>query len=119
MVLPVDCVTVEEAARILGCTPSTVGRHVLAGRLTSHRRRYQHRALSRAEVEHLAAVLYDGRSSGDPESYWVTGQRAADVLGVSRARLGQLTRADRLPFVQRPNGRRLYRRAQIEVMSRR
>lgn len=117
--LPVDPVTVDEAARILRCTPSTVERHIAAGRLPRHRKRYKHKALSRAEVETLAAELYDWRPTGDPGSYWVTGQGAADVLGVSRAWLGQLARADRVPYIQVPNGRRLYRRRQLEVMSRR
>lgn len=118
---PLDPVTLAEAARILGCTPSTVERHIAAGRLERHRRRYKHAALSRTEVEALALELYRW-GSGQPDnpwSYFVTGQRAADVLGVSRARLGQLALADRIPYVQHPSGRRLYRRGQLEVMSRR
>jgi predicted site-specific integrase-resolvase len=119
MLQPVDPVTLEEAGRILGCTPTTVERHIRAGRLTRHGERYQRRALSRAEVEALAVELYRWTRNEPPNpwSYFVTGKRAADVLGVSRARLGQLAHADRIPYVQHPSGRRLYRQAQLEVMS--
>jgi hypothetical protein len=46
------------------------------------RRRYKHGRLSRADVETLAAAVYDWRGHVHiPESYWLTGQRAADVYG--------------------------------------
>jgi excisionase family DNA binding protein len=102
---PVDPVTLAEAAAVLGCSVSSVRRHVAAGRLRPGRRRYKHRALSRADVEALAAAVYDWRRHvDDPDSYWLTGQRAADVYGVNRARLSELSRADRLPFVVHRDG---------------
>jgi predicted site-specific integrase-resolvase len=116
---PVDAVTLLEAAGILGCSVSSVRRHVAAGRLHSGRRRYKHRALSRADVEDLAVAVYDWRGHvHDPESYWLTGQQAADVYGVNRARLGELSRADRLPYVVHRDGVRLYRRHQLFVLAR-
>jgi hypothetical protein len=46
--------------------------------------------LSRADVEAPALRTYPYRKHiGDPGSYWVTGQRAADILGVNMARVRQ------------------------------
>lgn len=79
---PVGPVTLAEAARILGCSTSNGRRYVLASRLTSCGGRYEHRALSRADVESLAAKLYDWRRHADePDSYWLTSHQAADLLG--------------------------------------
>jgi excisionase family DNA binding protein len=114
---PVDAVTLAEAAEILGTSVSSVRRHVLAGRLRAGRRRYKHRSLSRADVEALAASVYDWRGHAHhPDSYWLTGQRAADLYGVNRARLSELSRADRLPYVVHRDGVRLYRRQQLVVL---
>jgi hypothetical protein len=116
---PVDPVTLLEAAEILGSSVSSVRRHVAAGRLHRGRRRYKHRALSRADVEALAAAVFEWRLHvHDPGSYWLMGQQAADLLDVNRARLSELSRADRLPFVVHRDGVRLYRRQQLEVASR-
>lgn len=115
---PVDPVTYSEAAHILGVTPSTVRRHVLAGRLTAHRKPYKHRTLSRAEVEGLAKQTYRYRRHiYDPESYWVTNERAAAILGVNRARLNQLAASDLIPFELHASGTPLYRRRQLEVVA--
>jgi excisionase family DNA binding protein len=113
-------VTYDEAAAILGVTTSTVTRLVQAGRLTRHRKRYKHAALSRLDVEALAAQTcswYRAAAANDSDSYWVTGQRAAGVLGVNRARLGQLADAGRLPFLAHRDGTRLFRRHQLEVIA--
>jgi hypothetical protein len=97
---PIDGVTLDEAASILGSSRSTVRRHVLAVRLTAGGF-YEHRTLSRAEVEALAAQLYNWRDARqDAESYWVTGRHAAGVLGISRSRLGQLADEDRVPYIR-------------------
>jgi excisionase family DNA binding protein len=95
---PVDDVTYAEAAQHLGATPSTVRRHVITGRLRSGERG-EHRALSRADVEALAPRLYRRRDHiADVDPYCVTGQRAADILGVNVARLNQLANKGFLPF---------------------
>ncbi len=63
---PVDPVTYAEAAHILGVDPSTVRRHVLAGRLAQHDYGL-HRMLSRADVEAKALLTYPHwRHKDDP-----------------------------------------------------
>lgn len=116
--LPVDPVTLEEAAAILGCTPSSVRRRVAEGRLSRRRKRYKHQALSRADVEALAAEVYPWRRHlGDPESYWLTSGDAAAVLGVNRQRVQQMSEADRVPFLLHHDEIKLYRRHQMEVLA--
>lgn len=74
--------------------------------------------LSRAEVEGLAAEVYPWRRHvHDRAGYWLTGERAAVVLGVNRARLGQLADRDLVPYVRHVDGTRLYRRAQLEAVA--
>src|SRR6187397_62269 len=98
---PVDAVTLDEAARILGCSRSTVRRLILGGRLISHGDRYQHRTRSRADVEALAAQVYPWlRHVHEPDTYWVVGNDAAAILGVTRARLTVLANLDRVPFMR-------------------
>lgn len=112
-----DPVTLRQAAHILGCTPATVRRHVLAGRLPTGEPQ-RHRTLSRADVEALALQVYDHRRHrDDPDSYWVTGQRAADILGVNIARLNQLVAKGFLPFEVHADGTRLYRREQLAIVA--
>lgn len=114
---PIDGITLAEAAYILGSSTSAVRRLILAGRL-SHGRRYEHRCISRSEVEALATELYDWRKHlQTPESYWLTGQRAAEVLGVNTARLKQLAARGFLPHETHHDGTRLYRREQLEVVA--
>jgi hypothetical protein len=97
-VRPVDPVTYAEAGHILGVTASSVRRRVLAGQLRTWRSRQKHRTLSRADVEALALRTYPYRAHiGDPGSYWVTGQRAADILGVNMARVRQLAHGALIP----------------------
>lgn len=84
MLRPADPVTYAEAAHILGVTPSTVRRHVLAGRL-GQAEPARHRMLSRSDVEKLALQTYRHRQyAGNEDSYWVTGRRAAEILGPHR-----------------------------------
>ena len=115
---PGDPIVLTEAADILGCSVDTVRRHVDAHRL--HEARLSERpVISRGEVETMAGVggLYPWRQHlHDSSSYWVTGARAAGVLGITTGRLNQLADAQRLPFVRHEDGTRLYRRAQLERM---
>lgn len=116
---PIDPVTFDEAARILGVARSTVQRMVLDCRLTSYGQANTHHRLSQGEVESLATRIYQWwEHVHDADSYWVTGAQAASVLGVSRQRVQQLAAADRLPFVGHETGTRLFRRSQLEVLAR-
>lgn len=109
--------TYAEAAHILGVTPSTVRRHVLAGRL-GQAEPVRHRMLSQADVEALALRSYRYRRKvRDDASYWVTDQRAANLLGVSVARLNQLARRGFVPFEVHADGTRLYRREQLRTVA--
>ncbi len=115
---PADPIVVKEAADILGCSLDTVRRHVDAHRLheSGHA---EHQLISRGEVETLAGVggLYPWRQHlHDSSSYWVTGARAARVLGITTGRLNQLAGSQKVPFVRHEDGTRLYRRAQLELM---
>jgi hypothetical protein len=82
------------------------------------RSRYQHRSLSRADVEALAVEVYPWRLHWHREdAYWVVGRPAAAILGVTSARLRQLGDEDRVPYVVHRDGTRLYRREQLEVVA--
>jgi excisionase family DNA binding protein len=62
-------------------------------------------------VEGLVSATYKWRLHvHDPQSYWLTGQDAADLLGITRAHLTQLADAGRLPYLRHGDGTRLYRR---------
>jgi hypothetical protein len=112
-----DQVSLGEAAQILGCSVSTVRRLVITAR-TRHGGRARDGALVRANVEALATEVYSWRLHlDDADPYWLTGQRAADVLHVSRARLSQLASDKRVPFVRHQDGTRLYRRDQLEMIA--
>ena len=117
MMRPLDPVTYAEAAHILGVTSSTVRRHILRGELPARRRPGKHRTLSRADVEAYAVSTYRYRLHiDDADSYWVTGMRAAAILGVGRQRLNQLAAAGLVPFKVHADGTRLYRRRQLKVV---
>ena len=51
------------------------------------------------------------------QSEWIKGIEAADILGISKTRVGQLALKDLLPW-ELSGRRRRYRRSQIEVISR-
>lgn len=114
MAAPVDRVDVAEAARILSCPQEQVA--VLLGTygLTDTS------SLSRVDVEAVALSRWRRRHALGPDSYWVTRPQACEILGVNRARVGQLVAAGLIPFERaRTPGRQLvFRRAQLEVVAR-
>ena len=66
------------------------------------------------EGDHLAAKVYNWRRhADDPHAYWMGSREAADLLGVSRQRLGQLGDRGLVPYVRHRDGVRLYRREQL------
>lgn len=90
---------------------------VLAGRLPIGDRN-KHRMISRSAVEALALRTYQHRRHmGNELSYWVTSQRAAEILGVTVARLHQLIAKGFVPYEVQTDGTRLYRREQLEVVA--
>ena len=114
-----DPVSISQAAWILGCSRSTVQRMMNDGRLPAGDP-YSRGRLSKADVEKVSSMVYPWRRYlRDPWSYWVTGQDAADLLGIDVSRLDQLTSAGRVPCVNHRDGTRLYRRSQLTVMARR
>lgn len=110
---PVDGITLDEAAWIVGCSRRTLVRHIDAGRLPAADQHVKRR-VSRADAETLALQL---RSSLVPfhseASYWVGATAAARILGVNVSRLNQLVAAGRVPFELHADGRRVYRREQL------
>ena len=100
-----DWITRREAAEILGVSENTLDRLFRQGSLGRADR--PTRRISRAEVEALAVESRE----------WINARQAAEILGVVKSRVGQLADAGLLPFEIGPNGRRRYRRTQIEVVA--
>lgn len=95
---PVDGITLDEAARIVGCSRRTLCRHLDAGRLPAGPK-HERRRVSLADAEALALHLPISRLAFDPEtSYWVGATQAARLLGVNVSRLNQLVAAGRVPL---------------------
>ena len=116
-VRPVDGITLDEAARIVGCSTRTLVRHIEAGRLPAGPKNEQ-RKVSRADAEALALRLPSSRLAFDSDSsYWVGATNAAKLLGVNVSRLNQLVAAGRVPFEVHADGRRLYRRDQLRTVA--
>ncbi len=110
---PVDGVSLDEAAHIVGCSRRTLVRHIEAGRLPAGPAN-QPRRVSRADAEMLALRSRSSRVGFDEESsYWVGATAAAELVGVGVARLNQLVAAERIPFEVHTDGRRIYRREQL------
>jgi excisionase family DNA binding protein len=107
---PGDAIAWREAGAILGVGMRQVGKLVAKGQL-SRGPRWQHRQLSRVEVEALALRRWNPRTAG-PNSYWLGTREAAELLGVYRARVRQLVAAGLLPFEQTPRGY-AFRREQL------
>lgn len=105
---PVDGVSIDEAADILGCSPAAVRRRVLQG----------FAPVSRADVEELASDVYRWRDHLDVDRpYWVTSSQAAVILGVVRKRVRQLSERDLLASLWHRDGIRLYRREQLAIVA--
>jgi hypothetical protein len=66
---PGDAITWREACSLLGVGMRRVGQLIAGGELTRGPR-WQHRQLSRAEVEQLALRRWNPRTAG-PDSYWL------------------------------------------------
>ena len=109
---PADRMTHAEAAELLGVHPGSVARWVVAGTLRPISP-YAKAGLLRADVERLSLARW---REGDPS--WLTAAQVAERLGVTRPRVYQLSDAGRLPYERTPDGRRLYRPGQVNVIVR-
>ena len=112
---PGDAVTWQKAARILDRSMTTVARLVAAGELPKGPR-WEHRQLSRRDVERLSLARWQPAESVRGDAYWVTTHRAAELLGVHGSRVRQLAGQGRIPYKTTPSGQRLFRRQQLEVI---
>jgi len=109
-------VTHDEAARILGVHPTTVWRLIRRNEL-ARAAPLKTARLDRTQVEQLAARrAVRGRR---PNPYFMSAHEVAETLGIVRQLVDRLAAADRLPYVDTglSKPRRLYRRAQIEVIA--
>ena len=108
--------TYAEAGHILEVTASSVRRRVLAGELKARRGPLKHHTLSKADVEALALRTYRYRNHiNDSNSYGVTGQRAADILGVNLSRVTELAYKELIASERHAEGTLMYRRDQSEL----
>jgi hypothetical protein len=110
-------VSLAEAAQILHCATATVTEMIEDGWLAPcppHIRG----DLSRSDVEELATEIFPWpHPLHDPHSYWVTGQDAAEILGIGQQRLDELAAAGWVPHVQRRDGIRLFRRSVLDTLA--
>lgn len=104
------------AALILAVHIGTVDRLIRRGVLTPGRR-FATAQLPLEQVEELAMRRRPLKAlTKAPTSYWVARSGAATTMGLSEARVAQLTAAGKLPYLVHHTGTRLYRRAQVEVI---
>ena len=120
-------ITQAQAAEILGCHVSLIGKLVARGELTS-RGRTGRASLDRDQVlevlaereERSRARTPPRRRKGrfeppDAEHDWLTSVQAAELLGVSVVAVNVRCRRGRLPFVEKA-GRRWFRRDHLELV---
>ena len=105
-------ITANEAAEIIGIRPQSVHRLVHQGRLPKPVKG-EHAGLHRDSVEKAGLARVPARG-GHP--YFLTASEAAEILDVSPKRVHQLVAKGFLPVVEH-DGRRLFRRPQLEVVA--
>ncbi len=100
---PIPGLTAKEAAVILDVTSESVHKYVCAGII--HKGEKNARGgLDRDTVEQVSLTRLPLRRRPGPHPYWATTREAAEVLGVSRARVRQLAES---AAVSRPSGARM------------
>lgn len=106
-------VTVGEACRILGCTRRTYARLSDAGKVPPRDGRRIPR-IPRHDIERLAMQLYPWAAQRDhDDSYWVTVDVAARLLGVDGSQVDLTLSGERVPTFEHQDGTSLYRRQQV------
>ncbi len=109
---PAYRLTQAQAADLLGVSVARIAELVGEGRLTPVAK-YAKAGLLRADVERRTLERW---KPGDPT--WLTTTEVAEVLGVTRARVSQLAERGFIPYERHPDGRRLFRPGQVEVVAR-
>lgn len=108
-------VTAAEAARILGCSRNHVYRLARQGRLPRTGAPQKWAGYNRETVETYSLQQLGARGpSGHP--YWMSVSEAADILGVTPARVRQLARSGRIPALRHTRVW-VFRRHQLEVVA--
>jgi hypothetical protein len=100
-----DWITRHEAQAILGIGFQRLTRLIQEGHVTRADR--ASRRYSRRQIDALA----------NERATWLTARDVAALLGVSRGRVDQLARADRIPYETDSLGQLRYRRIQIGVVA--
>jgi predicted site-specific integrase-resolvase len=108
---PADRLTYAQAAVLLGVHPRTVARMIRRGELADPLTPMA--GLLRSDVERLSLARW---RPGDRT--WLTTAQVGEQLGLSRARVYQLSNAGTLPYQCSGEGRRLFRPGQIAVIAR-
>jgi hypothetical protein len=98
--------SIEAAAHILGMLAWQAEKILGAGP-------YELEVVEDAALEHYQPSAH----RADRFSYWLTSGTAAELMGVSPARVKRMVTADRLPYVTHRSGLRLLRRHQVEVIA--
>ena len=89
---PIPGLTAKEAAVILDVTSGSVHKYVCAGII--HKGEKNARGgLDRDNIEQVSLARWPLRRRPGPHPYWATTREAAEVLGMSRARVRQLAKA--------------------------
>ena len=109
---PIPGLSAREAAVILDVTPRYVDRLVSDGKLPKAVR-HAKAGLDRDEVEQ---VSLDRMRPGRPHGYWATAREAAEVLDLTRKKVGVLAALGQVPAV-RHRGRWYFRRHQLGVVA--
>lgn len=123
-------ITQPQAAEILGCHVSLIGKLVAKGELTS-RGRVGRASLDRDQViglrglrerrarDRVARRRKPQRRADPPdlEHVWLSTAQVAELLGISVVSVNQRCRRDRLPYVEKA-GRRWIRMDHLELVER-
>ncbi len=106
-----DRLTYAQAAVLLGVHPRTVARMIRRGELADPLTPMA--GLLRSDVERLSLTRWRPGNRT-----WLTTAQVGEQLGLSRARVYQLSNAGTLPYQCSGEGRRLFRPGQIAVVAR-
>jgi hypothetical protein len=104
--VPGPDLTIDAAAHILGMLAWQAERILGPGP-------YELEAVEISALDHYQPSAH----RADRFSYWLTSSTAAELMGVSPARVKRMVSADRLPYMTHHSGLRLLRRHQVEVIA--